>query len=70
MKTNNDLEFGLCENCHYAKLINNARGSQFLLCKAHKENPSMPKYPNIPVVNCPAYISKSPIEKRKFEQEK
>ncbi len=52
---------GLCGNCKHAGPVQNARGSRFVLCQAHRTH-QLPKYPALPVLQCIAYqpISQSP----------
>ena len=40
---------GLCGRCRLARLVENARGSRFVLC----ESPETAKYPGQPVLSCP-----------------
>jgi hypothetical protein len=50
---------GLCASCKHARLIETQRKSVFVLCRAHKFEAALPKYPRLPVLSCPVY---SPIE--------
>jgi hypothetical protein len=50
---------GLCVNCVHARLIESAKGSQFLLCQLSQCNPNFPKYPHLPVLSCTGYQRKS-----------
>ena len=43
---------GLCADCLYARLIESAKGSQFLLCQLSQSDPSFPKYPRLPILAC------------------
>jgi hypothetical protein len=43
---------GLCERCIFHRVVTNARGSRFLLCKKSVEDSSFPKYPPLPVREC------------------
>jgi hypothetical protein len=43
---------GLCGACRHARRVNGKQGSVFWLCKAHRFDPSMPKYPALPVRHC------------------
>lgn len=36
--------------------IRSDKGSVFLLCRWHFEDPSYPKYPRLPVLSCRAFI--------------
>jgi len=46
---------GLCSICRHQKLIHNTRGSTFSMCLRSKEDPRYPKYPRIPVMECPGW---------------
>ncbi len=43
---------GLCATCRFVKKVESAKGSTFYRCT----EPSLPKYPNLPVVVCPGYL--------------
>jgi hypothetical protein len=43
---------GLCRACRHTRRIHGKGGSVFWLCKAHLFDPSMPKYPALPVKQC------------------
>ena len=47
--------FGLCETCRHGRKVSSKRGSGFLLCRRSIDDPSYPKYPRTPVVQCPGY---------------
>jgi hypothetical protein len=49
---------GLCADCLYARLIESAKGSQFLLCQLSQSDPSFPKYPRLPILACAGYSPK------------
>ena len=49
---------GLCASCLYARHIESAKGSQFLLCELSQSDPAFPKYPRLPVLVCPGYSTK------------
>ena len=49
---------GLCASCRHARLIESAKGSQFLLCQLSQSDPNFPKYPRLPVLDCPGYQTK------------
>jgi hypothetical protein len=51
---------GLCATCMHARLIESAKGSQFLLCHLSQSDPAFPKYPRLPVLTCSGYVLKSP----------
>jgi hypothetical protein len=43
---------GLCARCQHVRVIENRRGSRFLLCERSTEDPSFPRYPRLPVLQC------------------
>ena len=45
----------LCDSCLHARVIENARGSRFLLCRRSEADPRYRKYPRLPVVRCEGY---------------
>jgi hypothetical protein len=49
---------GLCADCQNARPVKSNRGSLFLLCELSKTDPRFPKYPRLPVLNCPGYQKK------------
>jgi hypothetical protein len=49
---------GLCADCRHARLIESAKGSQFLLCQLSQSDPSFPKYPRLPILACAGYSPK------------
>jgi hypothetical protein len=50
------VKAGLCDSCRHQKLIRNTRGSSFSMCERSKREPELyPKYPRLPVVECPGY---------------
>ena len=53
-----DPRVGLCSHCLHARLIESAKGSQFLLCQLSQSDPSFPKYPRLPILACPGYAKK------------
>jgi hypothetical protein len=42
---------GLCDTCHWQKVIRNTRGSTFSMCR----HPELPKYPRLPVMECQGF---------------
>jgi hypothetical protein len=46
---------GLCDRCAHQQLVHNTRGSTFSLCRRSREDPAYPRYPPIPVLECPGY---------------
>jgi hypothetical protein len=43
---------GLCDRCRHQRVVRNTRGSVFSLCERSKVDPSYPKYPRVPVLEC------------------
>lgn len=50
---------GLCFDCLHAQKIESARGSLFYRCQRSDTDPSFPKYPRLPVIQCRGYEQKS-----------
>jgi len=46
---------GLCESCVHRKVVRNTRGSSFSLCLRSRVDRSYPRYPRLPVLECPGY---------------
>jgi hypothetical protein len=49
---------GLCLDCLHAQRIQSDRGSTFYRCKLSDTDPSFPKYPRLPVLQCAGYARK------------
>jgi hypothetical protein len=47
---------GLCAKCRFARRIESARGSKFILCELSATDPAFPKYPRLPVIECAGYL--------------
>jgi hypothetical protein len=43
---------GLCDSCEHQLLVRNTRGSAFSLCKRSRDDPTYPRYPRLPVLEC------------------
>lgn len=54
------MRFGLCDTCEHQKLIKSGRGSVFSMCQLGLRDPDWPKYPRMPVAQCPRYARVSP----------
>ncbi len=54
------LDPGLCRTCRYARIVRNRRGSEFWLCQAAADDPRMPRYPPLPVLQCNVRIPDTP----------
>lgn len=50
---------GQCESCSYAHIIISGKGSQFFYCTRAEIDTRYPKYPRLPVVECPGYKARS-----------
>lgn len=46
---------GLCSTCAHQKLVRSGRGSTFSMCLRHRTDPAYPKYPRLPVRECPGH---------------
>ena len=46
---------GLCANCRFVRRVESGRGSTFFLCRKSSVDPSFPKYPRLPVIECRGY---------------
>jgi hypothetical protein len=42
-------------SCSHLQFVRNTRGSTFYLCRRSREDPSYPRYPRLPVFECPGY---------------
>lgn len=51
------LRAGLCAHCRFMRLMYSDRGSAFFLCERSATDPSFPKYPRLPVLQCTGYES-------------
>jgi hypothetical protein len=47
---------GLCDSCRHQQVVRNTRGSVFSLCRRSRDEPErFPRYPRLPVAQCPGY---------------
>ncbi|MBA2439306.1 MAG: hypothetical protein H0V50_01375 [Thermoleophilaceae bacterium] len=46
---------GLCESCRHQRVVTTTRGSRFSMCTRSKTDPRYPKYPRVPVLECPGF---------------
>jgi hypothetical protein len=53
------MNSGLCSSCAHARKIVSDRGSEFLLCALSAVDERYPKYPRLPVLSCPGYLTAS-----------
>ena len=47
---------GLCADCQRARRVTSSKGSAFYMCTYSEVDPAYPKYPQLPVVQCAAYM--------------
>lgn len=50
---------GLCESCGHSRMIVSGKGSRFFYCTRADTEERYPKYPRLPVVECPGYKARS-----------
>lgn len=50
-------EPGLCGTCAHARVIENRRGSRFHLCERSRIDARYPRYPRLPVLECPGWTA-------------
>ena len=55
---------GLCAQCRHGQAVHSAKGSTFWRCGAHDFDPSWPKYPRLPVLECGRYQRQADREDR------
>lgn len=48
---------GLCDTCSFQRRVPTTRGSVFSLCTLSREDPSYPRYPRLPVLECAGHVS-------------
>jgi len=60
---------GLCATCRHGHWIVSGRGSRFLRCQKSFEDPSFPRYPQLPVLACDGYEPRSGAEEDTGEDE-
>jgi hypothetical protein len=54
------MNAGLCDACVHQRVVKNTRGSTFSLCERSKTEPDKyPRYPRLPVTQCPGYERKA-----------
>ena len=51
---------GLCDTCEHQRVVRNTRGSVFSLCERSREDPAYPRYPRLPVLQCPGHEPRAP----------
>jgi hypothetical protein len=48
------MDPGLCASCRHARVVPGAH-SRFWLCERSRTDPRFPRYPRLPVLQCPGY---------------
>jgi len=59
---------GLCATCLFMRLMESDRGSIFYLCQLSATDPTFPKYPRLPVLQCSGYRPLASANKNSPEQ--
>jgi hypothetical protein len=49
------MRVGLCLSCRHMRRVCTDRNSVFYQCQLSKTDPRYPKYPRLPVRDCPGY---------------
>jgi len=52
---NATARIGLCDHCRFMRQMKSDRGATFYLCERSATDASFPKYPRLPVLQCPGY---------------
>jgi hypothetical protein len=58
-------EVGLCLTCEYARRVEAKETSVYFLCERSLTEPSLPKYPRLPVLRCWGYAKVQGAEREK-----
>ena len=53
---------GQCSGCLHLRRVASARGSDFVLCRRAALEPTFPRYPNLPMSDCPGYEPRAAVE--------
>lgn len=53
---------GLCGNCRHCRTLENRRGSAFVMCELAASDPTLRRYPRLPVLDCHGYDPLSSAE--------
>lgn len=51
---------GLCASCDHVRVITSDKGSKFYMCQRSSTDPTFPKYPRLPVIECVGYEARKP----------
>lgn len=61
---------GLCGRCRHHAWVVSGRGSRFLFCERSRREPEYPKYPPLPIADCPGYEPFPAVEEEDGEEER
>ena len=59
------VSFGLCDTCVHQQIVRNTRGSVFSLCRRSRTDPRFPRYPRVPVLECPGHETDANCDKER-----
>lgn len=62
---NEAARVGLCARCRFMRRMKSDRGATFHLCERSATDAAFPKYPRLPVLECPGYEQVSSQGERK-----
>lgn len=54
------LRAGLCDTCRHQRIVRTSRGSAFSLCERSRTDAAYPRYPRLPVLECPGHEPAEP----------
>lgn len=60
---------GLCAACRHRRTVGNRKGSVFILCTRSKTDRRYPKYPPLPVLECPGWEGGDEDPRESFAEE-
>lgn len=55
---------GLCSECRFHSVVRSGKGKQYHLCEFAEKDPTFPKYPRLPVLECNSYTSAKVAKER------
>ena len=55
--TDVEADVGFCGACTFARRVENRGGSIFYMCGRSAADPRYPKYPLLPVLECPGFVA-------------
>ena len=54
-----EAKAGLCAACEHARRTESDRGAVFWRCELSRTDPSFPKYPRLPVLECAGFAARA-----------